>query len=66
LSSGISFTRFLALHHRATIVSLFLFARGFFLVPKASEGFKNFRYNYLIGNGQEEMRDNSDVFRQDQ
>jgi lipopolysaccharide export system permease protein len=37
---------------------------GFFLVPKASEGFKNFRYNYLIGNGREEMRDNTDVYRQ--
>ena len=37
---------------------------GFFLVPKASEGFKTFRYMYLIGNGREEMRDNTDVYRQ--
>jgi lipopolysaccharide export system permease protein len=37
---------------------------GIFLVPKASEGFKNFRYMYLIGGGQSEMRDNSDVYRQ--
>jgi lipopolysaccharide export system permease protein len=65
LSSGISFTRFLRPYIiGATIVSLFSLLMGFYLVPKASEGFKNFRYNYLIGNGQEEMRDNSDVFRQ--
>jgi len=65
LSSGISFTRFLRPYLiGATIVSVFSLLMGFFLVPKASEGFKNFRYNYLIGNGQEEMRDDSDVFRQ--
>ncbi|HOZ75276.1 MAG TPA: LptF/LptG family permease [Flavobacterium sp.] len=65
LSSGISFTRFMRPYLiGATIVSLFSLLMGFYLVPKASEGFKNFRYNYLIGNGQEEMRDNSDVFRQ--
>jgi lipopolysaccharide export system permease protein len=65
LSSGISFTRFLKPYLiGATIVSLTSLLMGFFLVPKASEGFKNFRYTYLIGNGVEEMRDNSDVFRQ--
>ncbi|MFY8180981.1 MAG: LptF/LptG family permease [Flavobacterium sp.] len=65
LSSGISFTRFLRPYIiGATIVSLFALLMGFFLVPKASEGFKNFRYMYLIGNGQNEMRDNSDVYRQ--
>lgn len=65
LSSGISFTRFLRpFIIGATIVSIFSLLMGFFLVPKASEGFKNFRYMYLIGNGQNEMRDNSDVYRQ--
>ena len=65
LSSGISFTRFLRPYIiGATIVSLFALIMGVFLVPKASAGFKNFRYTYLIGNGQAEMRDNSDVFRQ--
>ncbi|WP_298391909.1 LptF/LptG family permease [Flavobacterium sp.] len=65
LSSGISFTRFLRPYIiGATIVSIFSLLMGFFLVPKASEGFKNFRYMYLIGNGQNEMRDNSDVYRQ--
>ncbi len=65
LSSGISFTRFLKPYLiGATIVSLSSLLMGFFIVPKASEGFKNFRYTYLIGNGVEEMRDNTDVFRQ--
>jgi lipopolysaccharide export system permease protein len=65
LSSGISFTRFLRPYIiGATFVSIFALLMGFFLVPKASEGFKNFRYMYLIGNGQNEMRDNSDVYRQ--
>lgn len=65
LSSGISFTRFLRPYIMgATLVSLFALLMGFFLVPKASEGFKNFRYMYLIGNGQNEMRENSNVLRQ--
>lgn len=65
LSSGISFTRFLRPYIiGATIVSIFALLMGFFLVPKASEGFNNFRYTYLIGNGQNEIRDNSDVYRQ--
>ncbi len=65
LSSGISFTRFLRPYLiGATIVSLTSLLMGFFLVPKASEGFKTFRYMYLIGNGREEMRDNTDVYRQ--
>jgi lipopolysaccharide export system permease protein len=65
LSSGISFTRFLRPYIiGATFISLFALIFGFFLVPKASEGFKNFRYMYLIGGGQSEMRENSDVYRQ--
>lgn len=65
LSSGISFSRFLRPYIiGATIVSLFVLIMGFFLVPKASEGYWNFRYMYLIGGGQNEMRDNSDVYRQ--
>ena len=65
LSSGISFTRFLRpFILGATIVSFFALLMGFFLVPNASAGFKNFRYTYLIGNGQAEMRESSDVFRQ--
>lgn len=65
LSSGISFTRFLRPYLiGATIISIFSLIMGFYLVPKSSEGFNNFRYMYLRGNGQNEMRDNSDVFRQ--
>jgi lipopolysaccharide export system permease protein len=65
LSSGISFSRFLRPYIiGATVVSILALLMGFFLVPKASEGFKNFRYTYLIGNGQSELRDNSDVYRQ--
>ena len=65
LSSGISFNRFLRPYIiGATIVSVFALIMGFFIVPKASEGFNNFRYNYLIGNGQNEMRQSADVFRQ--
>ncbi len=65
LSSGISFTRFLRPYIiGATIVSIFALLMGFFIVPKASEGFNNFRYMYLKGNGRNEIRDNSDVFRQ--
>ena len=65
LSSGISFTRFLRPYIiGATIVSITSLIAGFFIVPKASEGFKNFRYTYLIGGGREEMRDNTDVYRQ--
>lgn len=65
LSSGISFTRFLRPYIiGATVVSVFALIMSVFLVPSASAGFKNFRYTYLIGGGQSEMRDNSDVFRQ--
>lgn len=65
LSSGISFRRFMRPYIiGASIISIFALLMGFFLVPKASEGFKNFRYMYLIGNGQSEMRETSDVYRQ--
>jgi len=65
LSSGISFKRFLRPYLiGATIVSIFALLMGFFLVPKASEGFNNFRYMYLKGNGRNEMRETSDVYRQ--
>jgi lipopolysaccharide export system permease protein len=65
LSSGISFTRFLRPYLiGATIVSFFALLMGFFLAPKANEVYNNFRYTYLIGGGQEEMRQTTDVFRQ--
>lgn len=66
LSSGISFTRFLRpFIIGASIVSIVILLMGFFIVPKSSEGFNNFRYTYLQGNGKQAMRgENTDVFRQ--
>lgn len=65
LSSGISFTRFLRPYLiGASIVSVFVLLMGFFVVPAASEGFNNFRYTYLKSGGKQDMRDNSDVYRQ--
>jgi lipopolysaccharide export system permease protein len=65
LSSGISFTRFMRPYLiGATIISVLAFLMGIFLLPKASEGFNNFRYTYLRTGGKEIMRENSDVFRQ--
>jgi lipopolysaccharide export system permease protein len=46
----------------ATMVSVFALIMGFFLVPKASKGFNDFRYTYLKNNA--EIRENSNVFRQ--
>lgn len=63
LSSGISFSRFLRPYIiGASIVSIFALLMGFFLVPKASKGFNDFRYTYLKNN--KEIRENSNVFRQ--
>lgn len=63
LSSGISFSRFIRpFIYGAFIVSLFSLIMGFFLVPKASKGFNDFRYQNLKGNVQ--TRETSDIFRQ--
>ncbi len=66
LSSGISFTRFLRPYIiGASIVSVFVLLMGFFIVPKCSEGFNNFRYTYLVTGGKEAMiGKNTDVYRQ--
>jgi lipopolysaccharide export system permease protein len=49
----------------ASIISVIVLLMGFFIVPKASEGFNNFRYTYLRGDGKQAMRgDNTDVYRQ--
>ena len=63
LSSGISFSRFLRpFIYGAIIVSFFSLIMGFFLVPKASKGFNDFRYQNLKGNNK--TRETSDIFRQ--
>ena len=66
LSSGISFTRFLRpFLIGAAIVSVIVLLMGFFIVPKSSEGFNNFRYTYLKTGGKAMMRgDDTDVYRQ--
>jgi lipopolysaccharide export system permease protein len=66
LSSGISFYRFLRpFVIGAGIVSVVMLLMGFFVVPKSSEGFNNFRYTYFKNDGKQMMRgDNSDIFRQ--
>ncbi len=64
LSSGISFSRFLKpFIYGAVIVSVFSLLMGFFLVPKASKGFNDFRYEYLKGTNNQ-TRETSDIFRQ--
>lgn len=63
LSSGISFSRFLRPYIiGATIVSFFSLLMGFFLVPKASQGFNDFKYTHLRKN--DEVRKNNDVYKQ--
>ncbi|RRJ92462.1 LptF/LptG family permease [Flavobacterium macacae] len=63
LSSGISFTRFLRPYLiGATIISVFALLMGFFIVPKASQGFNDFRYKYLKSNKQ--TRETSNVYRE--
>lgn len=66
LSSGISFTRFLRPYIiGAIIICVGAFTMGFFLAPKANQEYNNFRFEYLLGsNGQNDARDNSDVYRQ--
>jgi lipopolysaccharide export system permease protein len=63
LSSGISFTRFLRPYLiGAAIVSVFSLIMGFYLVPKASKGYNDFRYTYLKKN--KEVKQSMNVFRQ--
>jgi lipopolysaccharide export system permease protein len=65
LSSGISFSRFLRPYIiGASIVSFFALVMTIYLVPNASAGFKSFRFIYLTTDGINEMRGNTDVFRQ--
>lgn len=62
LSSGISFTRFLRPYIvGATFVSMFALVMSVFIVPKASQGYNDFRYKYLK---RDEVRESQNVFRQ--
>lgn len=63
LSSGISFTRFLRPYIiGATIISVFALVMGFFVVPRASQGFNDFRYKFLKSNKQ--TRETANVYRE--
>ncbi len=62
LSSGISYTRFMRPYLLgATLISLFALVMGFFIVPKASLGYNDFKYKYLK---RQEVRETSNVYKQ--
>lgn len=62
LSSGISYYRFLRPYIiGATLISIFALLMGFFVVPKASLGYNDFRYKYLK---RQEVRETFNVFKQ--
>lgn len=62
LSSGISYMRFLRPYIiGATFISIFALLMGFFIVPKASLGYNDFRYKYLK---RKEIRETQNVFKQ--
>src|SRR5690606_14790780 len=62
LSSGISFFRFLRPYFiGATLISIFALLMGFFVVPKSSLGYNEFRYKYMK---RKEIRETYNVYRQ--
>ena len=62
LSSGISYFRFLLPYIiGASMISVFALLMGFFVVPKASLGYNDFRYKYLK---RQEVRETFNVFKQ--
>lgn len=64
LSSGISFRRFLRPYFiGATIIAIFSFFMGMFIVPDASEGYNDFYITYLKG-GRDKGRETTKVFNQ--
>lgn len=63
LSSGISFNRFLRPYLiGASIVCVFAFLMGIFVVPASSRAFNDFRYEYLLRN--REVRENTNLYRE--
>ena len=62
LSSGISFFRYLRpFLVSASIIAVFSFLAGMFIVPKSNKGFNDFRYKYLV---KKEARDTDKVYLQ--
>ena len=59
LSSGVSFGRFLRPYFiGASIIALMMFLMGMFIVPKASVGFNEFKYEYLKKGRQDRVTNN--------
>jgi len=62
LGSGISFSRFLKPYLiSASIIFVFTFLAGSFIVPKSNLGYNKFRYKYI---NKKKERNTSDVFQQ--
>lgn len=62
LSSGISYTRFLRPYLiGSTIISIMALLMGLFIVPKASEGYNDFKFKYLT---RSQARANANVYKQ--
>tara|TARA_R110002051_G_scaffold161298_1_gene232894 strand:+ start:38 stop:1063 length:1026 start_codon:yes stop_codon:yes gene_type:complete len=63
LSSGISYNRFLRPYIiGATLVAVFMFLMGMFIVPNASIGFNEFKFKYLKKGKQDRVTEN--IFNQ--
>lgn len=63
LSSGISFRRFLRPYLvGASLIAVFSLFMGFFIVPKASLGYNDFKYKYLKKGA--EVRETQNVYKQ--
>lgn len=63
LSSGVSYKRFLRPYLiGATIIAVTMFFMGMFLVPRASEGYNEFRFKYLKKGRKDRVTDN--IFNQ--
>lgn len=65
LSSGISFFRFFRPYmYGATIVAIFVFVMGMFIVPNASEGYNSFTYKYIKGKSAVQQNATSELYNQ--
>ncbi|MFK7749356.1 MAG: LptF/LptG family permease [Kordia sp.] len=64
LSSGVSYLRFLRpFLVAASVVAIVAFVMGMYIVPNASKGFNEFRFEY-IKKGRKQLRDNSEIYKQ--
>ena len=64
LSSGVSYFRFLRpFLVAASIVAIVAFVMGMYIVPNASQGFNEFRFEY-IKKGRKKVRDNAEIYKQ--